>query len=136
MDIQQLSTEQILLVFVVLVGLTATSIVFNWHVARDAKKNPLGPNNGTFVMVGTGYTLVGIFLICWLLFGLERAGWYTLVSLLCFAMSGVPMVIGAAHRNSDHVAEERANFDQAVLREAERIARQARESQLEQELRG
>lgn len=100
MDIQHLTPEQIIIVVFLLGALPVASYQFNKHIDHEAELDPRGPNNGTFVVVGTGYTLVAATIVLTILYGLERAAWDMLVVLLCFALSGVPMMMGAAHRNA------------------------------------
>lgn len=79
-------------VFLVLVGLACFGVLFNEIVVNNAEKYlPIDHGITAFeVVFGVLVTLIGI---CYI------AGFHILpIALLCFAASGIPMIIGSLRR--------------------------------------
>jgi hypothetical protein len=132
-DFAALSTEQIILALVVLAAMIAISIVFNKHIDGQVKYDRFGPNNGMYVVIGVGYTLLGATLILWILYGLQLAVGFIVTTMLCFVASGLPMMIGATTRNTRLRYEDTENAKQAV-RDAEQLVRETQFKREEERL--
>lgn len=113
LSLQSINTEGAWLIAVVYVALVATSIGFNFYINGEATIDPAGPSNGMYVVLGTAYTLLGVFLIFLLLIGFEGAVLLIVLILSAFAATGVPMLIGAQRRWSRRRLAERQETERA-----------------------
>lgn len=100
MTVQPLDAEQWGLIAAVGGALVAASVVFNAYIDRQADVDPEGAGSATFVVIGTGYTLFGAGLMLWIAFGAHVALWATAIAFACFAVAGLPMILGDIRRNA------------------------------------
>lgn len=100
LTLQELSWERITLILAVGFVLGWLSVFFNRYIDAQADIDPKGPGSGIYVVIGTGYTLVGAFVLLGLLYGFETAMWVMVPVVGCFAVTGTPMIFGAISRHA------------------------------------
>lgn len=93
--------------------LLAAGAWYNWLVARLLAAHPDQPYTAFLVAGGVLATLVGSAVLV----GVEAA----LLVLMCFAASGLPMVIGSMGRALDDRRRERRAHIEGVLEQLEHI---------------
>ncbi len=89
-----------MLVVMTLVGLTAVSWWFNQWVDAQAESDPLGGYAAVQVVLGVSYTLTGALAALAALLGVEAAVQAIGVVVVCFAASGLPMLVGDMRRGA------------------------------------
>jgi len=115
MNPPQLNGYQVAVIIGLLIGLVLLSNYFNVYIDTEADKEPLGPNTGMYVVIGTTYTLIVAAVILGILFGLELAVWFAIVVFGTFMFAGLPMLFGAQQRGRI-IRERFANGDRTQAR--------------------
>lgn len=113
-----LSTEQQILIAVVLGGLFGISRLFNAYIDHQTDTDPEGPGSGIYVVLGVAYTLAGAAALLWIVFGFLAAMWVIVITAACFVFSGIPMIFGGLRRTSQR-RHAKYGETQRQLREAE-----------------
>lgn len=105
LSLQSITIEGVLLLIGVAVALAAISWVFNNYIDTLVESDPLGSNSSTFTVLGVAYTQVGALAMLAILVGWEMALLAVGVVLVCFGVSGTPMIFGDMRRGSRRRSE-------------------------------
>lgn len=119
-ELQELTVEKSFLIGAILVGLVVVSGFFNQYIDKQEDIDPLASNSAIYTVLGVTYTLVAAMSIIGLLFGWSIAFAATGVVLVCFGVSGVPMIFGDMRRGSKRRQFERKR--QEIEEQKKRLA--------------
>lgn len=106
LTLQPIETAQILLMASIVIALILISWQFNNYIDAQADVDPLGSNSATYTVIGVAYTLLGALCILTILLGWQTAVASVGTVLICFGISGTPMIFGDIRRGGRRRRDE------------------------------